>query len=155
MWCADLVLHGKKLCAIGALCRLLPASGYYTRMFCCRSQRQMDLSSDPDRSMCPSFDQATEVTGILQHRCIVSCCCCAYQKTPGEAEEFVSVHSTPVRCAALGNPSGLNVPDNHLPISTASCIRWARSSNARMCNGPKHQISHKHSPYQQAVSLCG
>jgi hypothetical protein len=134
---------------------LLLASGYYTCMFCCRSQRQTDLSSDPDRSMRPSFDQETEVTGMLQHRCMVSCCLCAYQKTPGKAEGFVSLHSTPVWCAALGNPSGLDVPDDHLPISTASCIRWARSSNARLCNGPEHQIKHKHSPYQQAVSLCG
>lgn len=54
-----------------ALQSLLLVCDWHTCASCCKSQRETVLSSEPDRSLRPSFDQATDVTGMLQQRHVV------------------------------------------------------------------------------------
>ena len=95
-----------------------PAGGGngHTCLLSCRSHSDTVLSRDPDSSMRPSLDQATEVTAPLQQS-LESCSLCA-DHCPTDYFGQVDI---PVWFVPLCDTSGLSVPDDHLAISTTSC----------------------------------
>ena len=87
----------------------------HTWVLSCRSHKVTVLSSDPDNSIHPSFDQATEVTDRLHHTVDL------LTSIVRKRAVALTVRSIPMRGATLCNTSGLNVPYDYLTISTASC----------------------------------
>lgn len=118
--------------AMWALQSRLLVSDWHTCVSCCRSQRETVLSSEPDRSLRPSFDQATDVTGMLQQRHAVGHKLDTSDLDMTKESSWVRAYivwisASPMRCKTLSNPSGFNVPNNHLAIRAPSYIRQARS----------------------------